>query len=177
MQLIQVPAHQVAHFHILEVIPPPFIPGIQIGSVGWQGLQPHLSVRPRHELLDRCSAGDRGTIPDHQQTPPRHLQQVSEKLNTMPPIQRLLPRQSVDPAQGRHSTHDRQVISCQFLPEDRRLPMQKVTQNEPGWLIRGNFIHDVFPYRFPVSSSGRDPACVPGDYRVKLTRQPGQLTI
>jgi hypothetical protein len=30
VQLVQVPAHQVAHLDILEVMPPPFVPGVQV---------------------------------------------------------------------------------------------------------------------------------------------------
>ena len=47
VQLLQVPAHQVAHLHVLEVMPAPFVPRVQVGGIARQGLQPDLAARAR----------------------------------------------------------------------------------------------------------------------------------
>ena len=41
MQFLQVVTHQLAHLHILEVMPAPFVPRVQVGRVARQRLQPH----------------------------------------------------------------------------------------------------------------------------------------
>src|SRR4051794_30562978 len=52
VQLLQVAADDVAHLDILQVIPPALVPGVQVGRIARQGLQPHPAARARHELLD-----------------------------------------------------------------------------------------------------------------------------
>ena len=124
LQPFEVQAHQVAHLHILQVMPTSLIPGVQIGGVSRQGLQPYPTARAGHEFLDLHPAMDRRTIPDHQQTFPRHAEQVQEELDAVQPIQRLLPYQSVDLAQRRHRAHDGEVIARLLLTEDRRQSLQ-----------------------------------------------------
>src|SRR4051794_13991398 len=52
VQLFEVAADQVAHLDMLEVVPPPFVPRVQVGGVARQGLQPDLAARLGHELRD-----------------------------------------------------------------------------------------------------------------------------
>src|SRR5512143_3354995 len=49
VHLLQVPAHQVAHLDILQGMPPALVPGVEVGGVSRQGLQPHTNPHPRHE--------------------------------------------------------------------------------------------------------------------------------
>src|SRR4051794_28436060 len=65
VQLVQVPAHQVAHLEILQVMPAPFVPGVEVGGVARQDLQPHPAPRARYELLDLQPPMDRRAVPDH----------------------------------------------------------------------------------------------------------------
>ena len=51
VQLLQVPAHQVAHLHVLEVMPAPFVPRVQVRGVSRQRLQPDLAARARTRTL------------------------------------------------------------------------------------------------------------------------------
>ena len=59
VQLFQVPAYQVAHLHVLQVLPAPFVPRVQIGGIPGQGLQPHLAARVGDEVSDLHSTVDR----------------------------------------------------------------------------------------------------------------------
>jgi hypothetical protein len=52
VQFFQVPADQIAHLHMLQMLPSPFVSRVQIGSVLRQGFQPHLAARVRDEPLD-----------------------------------------------------------------------------------------------------------------------------
>jgi hypothetical protein len=92
VQLFQVQAHQVAHRHMLQMLPAPFVPRVEVGSVSRQRLQPHLAAGAGHEPLDLRPAVDGRTVPDHQQPLPRHVLQVQKELNAVQPIQRFLPR-------------------------------------------------------------------------------------
>src|SRR5579885_2975866 len=40
VQLVQVPTHQVAHLDVLQVMPPALIPGVEVGGIARQCLQP-----------------------------------------------------------------------------------------------------------------------------------------
>ncbi len=59
VQLVQVPAHQGAHLDILQVVPAPFVPRVQVGGVPWQEFHPYLAARRGDELLDLHPAVDR----------------------------------------------------------------------------------------------------------------------
>lgn len=83
VQIFQVQADLVAHLHILEVMPAPFVPGVQIRSVTGQSFYPHLAARARHEFFDLRPSVDGRAIPDHQQTRTRHTQQVLQKLDAV----------------------------------------------------------------------------------------------
>ena len=49
VQFFQVAAHQVAHLHVLEVMPAPLIPRVQVGRVPRRRLQADRAARVRHE--------------------------------------------------------------------------------------------------------------------------------
>ena len=48
------------------------------------------------------------------------MQQMGEELDAVQPVERLLSDQGVDFPCRRHSTHDREVVPCHLLTEDRR---------------------------------------------------------
>jgi two-component system CheB/CheR fusion protein len=87
VQLVQVPAHHVAHLDILQVMPAPFVPRVEVGGVARQGLQPHPAPRAGHELLDLRPPMDRRAVPDHQQPLPRQAEQVQEELDAVQPVE------------------------------------------------------------------------------------------
>src|SRR5512143_1658916 len=62
VQLFQVPADQVPHLHVLEMVPSPFIPRVEVGGIAGKGLQPNRIVRVRDELRYLGSAVDRRAI-------------------------------------------------------------------------------------------------------------------
>jgi hypothetical protein len=105
MQLLQIQAHHVARLHVLEMVPAPLIPRVEVRSVARQRFQPDLAARVRHELLNFRPPVDGGTVPDHQQPLAGHAQQVQQKLDAVQPVERLLPGQRVDLA----------LRSCQSL--------------------------------------------------------------
>ena len=140
VQLVQVPAHQVAHLDILQVMPPALIPGVQVGGIARQGLQPHPAARPRHELLDLHPPMDRRAVPDHQQPLACHAEQVQEELDRVQPVERLLPDQGVDATRRRHPPHDREVVTRLLLAEDRGEPLRGVGLDHPRQEVEARFV-------------------------------------
>ncbi len=141
VQFFQIAAHQVGHLHVLEMMPAAFIPRVEIGGIGRQGFQPDPAACARDQLGDHCSAVDGRAIPDHQQPFPGHPQQVCQKLHTVQPIERLLPRQRVDlVARGRHPAHDRQVVARDLPPYDRRLSLGGVRPDQARQQVEPRFV-------------------------------------
>ena len=56
------------------------------------------------------------------------------------PVERLLPRQGVDLALGRHPAHDRQVVARLLLAEDRRLRLGGVRLDHPRQQVEPRFV-------------------------------------
>src|SRR6185312_7786377 len=96
MQLLQVEAHSVAQLDMFEVLPATLVPRVQVGGVTRQRLHPDLAACARHELLDRRPPVYGRAIPNHQQPLSCHTQQVSQELDAVQPVERLLPHQRVD---------------------------------------------------------------------------------
>ena len=109
VQLLQVPAHQVSHLHILEMVPAAFVPRVEIRGVSRQRFQPDLPAHIVHELPDLRPAVDRRSIPNHQQPLPRHSQQVPEELDAVGPVERLPPDQRVELVIGQLEEFARRV--------------------------------------------------------------------
>ena len=70
----------------------------------------------------------------------RHAPQVQEELDAVQPVERLLPRQRVDLARGRHPAHDRQVVARLLLAEDRRLRLGGVRPDQPRQQVEPRFV-------------------------------------
>src|SRR6266571_3733412 len=96
VQLFQVEAHQVAHLHVLEVMPGSFIPRVEIGGVARQRLKPYLAPSFGYEFLHLCPTVNGRTVPDHQQSLPCYALQVYKEFDAVKPVQRILPRQGID---------------------------------------------------------------------------------
>ena len=58
----------------------------------------------------------------------------------MQPVERLLPRQGVDLALGRHPAHDRQVVARLLLADDRRLRLGGVGPDHPRQQVEPRFV-------------------------------------
>ena len=140
LQFVQVPAHQVAHLDVLQVMPSALIPGIQIRGISRQGLQPHSTSGARHELLDLRPSMDRRAVPDHEQAIPRHAEQVQEELDAVQPVQRLLPHQGVDAAGGCHRPHDGEMIPGLLLTEHRSQALRGVSLDHPREEVEPRFV-------------------------------------
>src|SRR5512143_1681286 len=111
MQFLEVPTPQVAHLHVLEVMPTTLVPRVQVGGVTRQGLQPDLAPRLGHELVDFRPAVDRRAVPDHQEPLAGYAPQVQEELDDVQAVEGALPRQDIELAFRRHPAQDRQVIA------------------------------------------------------------------
>src|SRR5512142_816067 len=158
MQFLEVPTHQVAHLHVLEVMPAPLVPRVQVGGVTRQGLQPDLAARLGHELADLRPSVDRRAVPDHQQPLASHAPQVQEELDDVQSVERPLPRQDVELSCGRHPTHDRQVVARLGLVEDRRPCLGGVRLDHTRQQVESRFIlEDQHPALAPRSLSQFGP--------------------
>src|SRR6266536_1107544 len=140
MQLFQVLAHQVAHLHVLAVIPAAFVPGVEIWSVSRQSLQPDLAACAGHELCYRRSAVDRRAVPDHQQPLARHTQQVLQELDALHRVERLLPRQREDLPRRRQPAQNGQVVARLLLAEDGCLSLGTISPDQPRQQVEPRFV-------------------------------------
>lgn len=159
VQFVKVAAHQVPHLDILQVVPTTLIPGVQIRRIPRQGLQRDAAASARHEFPDRHAPVDRRAIPDHQQSLPRHAEQMQEELDAMQPVERLRPDQGVDPALRRHPAHDREVIPSLLLAEHRRQSLRGIRLDHPRQEVEARF---VLENQGPVLPAGTPPQLRPG---------------
>lgn len=140
VQLLQVPARQVAPLDILEVMPASFVPGIQVWRVAWQRFHMHFASRVRQLLRDFCPPVDGRTVPDDQQSFLRYSLQVHEKLDGVQSVQRFLPHQGVDLARRRHSAHHRQVVAGLLFAKDGSVGLRGVGPDHPRQQVEARFI-------------------------------------
>ena len=119
VQFLQVQGGQIAQFDVLEVLPCS-LHRIQVRRICGQALDPHATrdgglekVRNQHSPMDRRP------ILDDQQTRAEVPDQMLEKLDGARAVQRLLKHQQVELADWCNAAHDREVISCLPLVEDR----------------------------------------------------------
>src|SRR5438128_2642119 len=140
VQFFNIQANQIAHLHILQVVPASFVPRVQIGSVARQGLDPHPAIRRSDEVLDFGPAMDRRSVPDHQQALAGHTQQVLQECNAVQAVQRPLPSKSVHLPARRHPAHDRQVVARLLVANNRRLTLGSIRPNDPRQKVKPRFV-------------------------------------
>lgn len=86
IKLLQIEAHKVAHFDMLEVIPHPFS-RIEIWSIGRQLFQMNLVCTDfRDVLLDCGTAMDRRALQNHQQSSVHHTHEMLQERDRMQPF-------------------------------------------------------------------------------------------
>jgi hypothetical protein len=56
VQFLEVPTHEIAHLHVLEVVPATLVPRIQVWGISRQELNTDLALRAGYELLDLLAA-------------------------------------------------------------------------------------------------------------------------
>jgi hypothetical protein len=87
-QVEEVLAAYIPQFHPLEISPDAFI-GVQLRSVGWQGLKVQSRRGPLgQKLLNRIAAMDGCPIPDHHHFAGDLLQKPLEELDYSGPLKK-----------------------------------------------------------------------------------------
>src|SRR5438309_11461140 len=72
VQFVEIRARQIAHFHVLQMVPTSLIPGTEVGCVTGQGFHMNLlALWARQKLAHRAPAMNRRTIPDRHHFSPR----------------------------------------------------------------------------------------------------------
>ena len=141
VQLFQIHARQIAHLHMLQVMPPSCIQRVQVRSIAWQ----HFQMSPLCSAAGQpCSHSfpsmNWGTVPNDQQSSPRLAKQMFEEHHAVRTRQRLRTNQSIHLACWGEACHHRQVISGQPLVDDRRFPFGSVGLGLPGQQIKARFV-------------------------------------
>src|SRR6516162_7545440 len=125
---------------MLQMMPAPCIPRVQVRCVPRQGFEHDLVTPPGHKFFHLHPAMNRRAVPDNQQPVSRHPQQVGEELDRVPAVQRVLSRQRVYLSLWRHPAHDRQVIASLFDADDRRLTLGGIGPHQARQKIEPRFV-------------------------------------
>ena len=118
---------QIGDLVFLEVSPEIF-DRIELGSIGWQPLQPEAPVAAGEGLLDRFAAVDRGAIPDDKQFAWDMAQQRLEELGGLGTADAAFINPEVEPIQ-RQPGDDRQLVPAERLVQQRGLPTRRPGAN------------------------------------------------
>jgi hypothetical protein len=136
----QVSAAQLAHFHVLQVVPNPFT-GIQVRGRG----RPWLSMK----ILGSSLRQERAhvplmhgrAVPDHQQFVRDVRQQMPQKDHAIEAVQRFIMHQRVESAIPRDPTHHRQMITGIHRPQDGCLSAWCIGSDHPRHEIKSRLVH------------------------------------
>ncbi len=141
VQLLQIHARQIAHLHMLQMMPSTCIPRVQVGSIAWQ----HFHMNPLRSAAGQpfshsFPSMNWGAVPNDQQFCSRLAKQMFEKHHAVRTRQRLWSNQGIHLACWCEGSHHRQMISGQPLVDYRRFPFRSVGLDLPRQQIKTRFV-------------------------------------
>src|SRR6266446_4028254 len=143
VQLLQIHAGQIAHLHMLQVMPTSLVPRTQIRRISRQRLHVNpLGCSARQVFTNRTPTMNRRAIPDNEQAFPGVTPHMLQEHHGVLTRQRFWTNQRIHlPGRGK-AGHDRQVIAAQPLVDHRRVAFRSVGFDHPRQQIETRFVHE-----------------------------------